>query len=126
MTSKPSNAPYLIPSSKHLIHPCSLFVSEPLVHVGSLTLSCMQGLHTYVGIGFSYFLLLICLSNSTQIDRLAKTTLRVEKVCFSPTLILQEPSLVFLKMPPLTSGHGPFTLGLVPPPRVKAKVPELW
>ena len=37
------------------------FFSEPLMHVGSLTITCMQGSHIYVCVEFGYFLLFICL-----------------------------------------------------------------
>ena len=54
-------APYLIPSSGCHTYPHSLLVSEPLMHVGSLTLSSpWVALHMYV-IKFGLFLLLICL-----------------------------------------------------------------
>ena len=46
--------------SESLIYPFSLSVSE-LMHVGSLTLSCIWDSHTRVCIKFGSFLLLICL-----------------------------------------------------------------
>lgn len=41
-------APYLIPSSRCLIYLCSLSISEPLVHVGSLSLSHVSGAPMYM------------------------------------------------------------------------------
>lgn len=86
MTCWSPQVPYLIPSSECHIHPCSLSVSEPLMHMGSLTLSCIWGSHTYVHIKFGCFLLLICLIY--LIIRPAKRTRRVEESFFLPHKVI--------------------------------------
>lgn len=76
----PSTLPH--PSSGCLLYPCSLYLSEPLLHAGPLILLCVQDSHTYACIKFGLFSL-ANLSHVHLIIRPAHTsTLRVEGSLF--------------------------------------------
>lgn len=79
--------PGQLTSSLAHICPCSLSVSEHLMHVWPRTLSCIQCFHTYVCIQFGYFLLLTCFMSDYYTSQ--KKTLRGEKSSFLPYITNQ-------------------------------------